>query len=562
MIAIRGWLLLVTLAAALFGTIVLAMPALDQEAMAKETSRRVDAAAHAAELLLRLHMQKWVETASALASDAVLGDALDEANRDSHELAMLTKSLQNRLRAAREKSHADLALVLDSKGRLVAESGGVDLKIRSSLAEQEAVAAALRGSRADAFWLLGGKAYRVAVAPASKERGVVALGQEIGPELLATIRDSIGSDLALATPDRVVAAVPALAQVADVPARIAARQKTDAKLSDKDKAKLDAAIALSSERIGQGRDSVLVAGRWLGDRQLGLVLCAIAPQPSYDSPLGRIEATGVQIVRALSSSGKSLQLVLILLGSLLFLIVIGQWLVTFDGSRPIRRLLGEAQLVARGDQQRLSAERLPKRFAVLARTLNAAFDRFGQRARVASASTSSPSRPTMPSSSSPSSLPPQSPAGSLPPLTPSSEHKVAMTGSFVNSPEGNTGDGMWAVAPQLGDMFAAPLPNAGPPPPGVSANLPAVGASRPAPSTPVPSAATPPEDPELRAVYRDFLETRETCGESTEGLTWDKFVARLLQTKAQVQKQQNCTEVKYGVYVKDGKAAIKVTPVK
>lgn len=561
MIAIRGWLLLVTLAAALFGTIVLAMPALDQEAMAKETGRRVDAAAHAAELLLRLHMQKWVETASALASDSVLGDALDEANRDSHELAMLTKSLQNRLRAAREKSHADLALVLDSKGRLVAESGGVDLKIRSSLAEQEAVAAALRGSRGDAFWLLGGKAYRVAVAPASKERGVVALGQEIGPELLATIRDSIGSDLALATPYRVVAAVPALAQVADVPARIAARQKTDAKLSDKDKAKLDLAIALTAERIGQGRDSVLVAGRWLGDRQLGLVLCAIAPQPSYDSPLGRIEATGVQIARALSSSGKSLQLGLILLGSLLFLIVVGQWLVTFDGSRPLRRLLGEAQLVARGDQQRLSAERLPKRFAVLARTLNAAFDRFGQRARVASASTSSPSRPTM--SSPPSSSPPQSPVGVLPPLKPSSDHKVAMTGSFVNSPEGNTGDGMWAVAPQLGDMFAAPLPNAGPPPPaGVSANMAAVASAPSAPSTPTPSAAAPPEDPELRAVYRDFLEMRETCGESTEGLTWEKFVARLLQTKAQVQKQQNCTEVKYGVYVKDGKAAIKVTPVK
>ncbi len=545
MVLIRAWLLIVTVAAVLFGAVVLATPAFDQQRLATETGRRVESAAQSAELLLRLHTQKWIETAAQFATDSVLGDALDEANRESHELAMLSKSLQGRLRGVRDKTHADLAVILDAKGRVVAESGAPELKPRTPLVEREGVAAALRGTRGDAYWLLGGHAFRVALAPASRERGVVVLGQALGPELLATIRDTVGADLALATAEQIVAAAPALAQVSQIPARVAAQRG----------ARKDEARALQPERLGAGQDSVLFAGRWLGERSQAqaLVLCALAPQPSFDSPLGRVEATLRQLGRSLRGQDGLVMVVLIVLGVLIGLVAFGQYLISLDGARPLRRLLGEAQLVARGDQQRLTAERLPKRFAVLTRTLNAAFDRFGQRARAAQTAaagtpTEVPKHASWPTTQSaqpqppPAAPPPErTPPPSLTPLSPTAAAEAAKEEESV-----------WAVAPQLGDMFVPP-----PKPPVLPPPKPA-----PAPvETPV-AAALPPEDEELRGVYRDFVETRETCGEATEGLTWEKFLTRMQQTRALVQKQHSCTEVRYSVYVKDGKAAIKVTPVK
>lgn len=536
MLAIRSWLLVVTLVAVLCGALVLIAPALDQQALAQQTSRRVENAAQAAELLLRLHMQKWLDAATQLASDSVIGDALDEANRESHELQLLTKSLQGRLRAVRDRSHADVALVLDAKGRLVAESGLDGLKPRTAMTEHEAVASALRGNRGDAFWLLGGRAYRVAIAPASRERGVVVLGQELGPELLATIRDSLGTDLVLVTPERVLAAVPAHPQVAELPARL--KQPPSSAVAKESN-------AWPADRIGRGTQSMLYAGRWLGDPRPGtMLLCAIAPHASFDSPVGRVEATLAQLARSLKADAGLLRILIVVLIVALLLLVFGQWLISFDGSRPLRRLVGEAQLVARGDQQRLSAERLPKRFAVLARTLNAAFDRFGQRAR-GPAPASRPSErqeAVSPPPAAPAPAPPR-PAAPAPTLS-----------NFATSSDTGTAEGVWAVGPQLGDLFTPATAAPAPPPPAAPPARPS------APAMPVAPAA--PEDPVLQQVYRDFLETRETCGESIEGLSWEKFHARIKATAAVVQKQHACAEVKYGVYVKDGKAAIKVTPVK
>jgi hypothetical protein len=66
---------------------------------------------------------------------------------------------------------------------------------------------------------------------------------------------------------------------------------------------------------------------------------------------------------------------------------------------------------------------------------------------------------------------------------------------------------------------------------------------------------------ELQQVYHDFIETKQRLGEPTEGVTYDKFVVKLKANRQQLITRYNCKTVKFQVYVKDGKAALKATPV-
>lgn len=66
----------------------------------------------------------------------------------------------------------------------------------------------------------------------------------------------------------------------------------------------------------------------------------------------------------------------------------------------------------------------------------------------------------------------------------------------------------------------------------------------------------------FREVYEDFLELKRKCGEPTDNLTYDKFAAKLRANRDQLIQKYNCKAVKFQVYVKDGKAALKATPVK
>jgi len=60
-------------------------------------------------------------------------------------------------------------------------------------------------------------------------------------------------------------------------------------------------------------------------------------------------------------------------------------------------------------------------------------------------------------------------------------------------------------------------------------------------------------------VYEEFVATRLGCNEPGE-LAYDKFRSRLEETRAVVIAKHNCRDVRFQVYVKNGKAALKATP--
>jgi hypothetical protein len=65
-----------------------------------------------------------------------------------------------------------------------------------------------------------------------------------------------------------------------------------------------------------------------------------------------------------------------------------------------------------------------------------------------------------------------------------------------------------------------------------------------------------------RQTFDEFVAMRGKCGEPTTGLSFEKFQGQLRKNKEQLVKQYNCRRVKFTVYEKEGKAALKATPIK
>jgi len=70
------------------------------------------------------------------------------------------------------------------------------------------------------------------------------------------------------------------------------------------------------------------------------------------------------------------------------------------------------------------------------------------------------------------------------------------------------------------------------------------------------------DEAEWPGVYEDFLKTKKQCNEPTEGLTFDKFRQTLRKNRDALVQRHNCKRVKFTVYVKDGRASLKATPIK
>ncbi len=70
------------------------------------------------------------------------------------------------------------------------------------------------------------------------------------------------------------------------------------------------------------------------------------------------------------------------------------------------------------------------------------------------------------------------------------------------------------------------------------------------------------ESADWAAVFEDFVRTKKQCGEPIDGLTFEKFSHTLKKNRDALVKRHGCKRVKFSVYVKDGKASLKATPVR
>jgi hypothetical protein len=84
-------------------------------------------------------------------------------------------------------------------------------------------------------------------------------------------------------------------------------------------------------------------------------------------------------------------------------------------------------------------------------------------------------------------------------------------------------------------------------------------APRRAPSA--PGRAEPSELEEWQSVFQDFVGLKQQCGENTDGFSYEKFELTLKKKNEELLTRHGAKRVKFSVYVKEGKAALKASPI-
>lgn len=70
------------------------------------------------------------------------------------------------------------------------------------------------------------------------------------------------------------------------------------------------------------------------------------------------------------------------------------------------------------------------------------------------------------------------------------------------------------------------------------------------------------QEPYYRDIFSQFIALKKSCGEPIAGVTYAKFSEKLQNNRNELLSRTGCRDVRFTVYVKDGKAALKASPVR
>ncbi len=601
------WLFLLSL---LCGLAALLVVALDPELQRREIATQSQAVARAQKIssqFLENQAQKLVQTAVQLSTDAVLQESLSQLARSQGEPAILHETAQTALRRVTASLSLSFALVTDLRGHVLSRVGQDEAVYGDPLDGLPAVEAALRGYRLDDLWLFQGALYRIAAVPVIAQGGA-AQGHDryVGVLVIARV---LGSDL-----------LAQMGQLTGVQGAFVARGQILAhSLSSVGKGTVflgqpDGGMALSSEALLLARRNLATPDGVVrdGDQFLAFVDLPGTAAGAISGPAAastKSEQGALLVLSSRGGSGRILPLVLreslrqglapvtlaVLLGAVLLLYVLGlgvvgsesRLLALSQGSRRGSRPTSTGAEPSRSEPEIRQAEPRPVDRSPTSPTEERAPEpapavppRSSPPAAGVSLpyapppSTQSPRMTPPPSTQSPRMTPPpstQSPRTTPPPLSSTRTPPPALAlqedtstplppplpqRSDWGSPEDLPSDSQRELAgaydhTDLGlsdaaETRAAPLPQP-------SSNFePTVVAA-------APNGATDP-DVTFYQVFQEYVQARERCRESVEGLSYEQFRKRLADSRATIIREHGCVSVEFHVYVKDGRAALKAVP--
>jgi hypothetical protein len=586
------WFILIALAAALAVTFALIAPRPFERRLAALEGQRLDRAQYAAEQMFKVDAHKWIDHVSKLGRDAIIAESLDAASRGSGEFQVIHRTIQDRFRTLipdLASGGIDSIVAIDTKGRVVARVGENEKEYGDFIGGAEIIADALRGYLSDDVWGVGGRLQRLAAAPVlSKNRdrmvGGVYVSAETGPALVERLKKNLDVDIALLLRGKVIASSRGPGALDALPELIAHHTK------EIETAKRTQAIPMT---VGK-EDLIVVAAPFPG--QAG-------EQQAYYALVGQHPANSG--ITALFANATSDDLSwgnfhwLPLIAGVFGMIFFGLLFQRLEVDAPINRLRRELQKLASGDVHKIQDSHYGGKVGGLARDINAAVERFthapAQRSDIAGKDLNAILGPSggstfdLPASDSAFASGEQPPTFSPPP--PPSFSSAPPASSFSAPP-------LPTFSPPPAPSFAAPQPfnaaslgfgpsNSSAAVAEASDPLPLPGATKAAWSAPPPAAprfgggeeerasgsendatrvvpydADEEEEAHFRHIFDDFVAKKRDCGESTAGLTRDKFLQKLRDNKASLIAKHNCRTVRFSVYVKDGKAALKATPIR
>jgi hypothetical protein len=584
MILSRAWYGLLGLAVAVALYVVYIAVGQYDRAATRALKERLASDSQTVEWALKIDARRRIDALLVGSVDAALQQALAAANgsREGKPPDAAKQGARKALTAIGEAIpvdwRADALFAVDRDGRVIAELGFDQVAGNDDfeLGGYPAVNDALHGWLRDDVWLLGSKMYIVAARPVEYDVAQRPAGAIVG---LKEVNKRFADDLAKRTRTALAFFVS--------PRRVAAGIGVDGF----DEEKLDAVgnelSKIDEKAYGDGGRSDV---RMLGD-DLGAMYARL---PGEVWPLGG----GFAVARAqtlltgpmgfLSSADdkdKANVPWLLLVAVALVAAVVGVAFTLFEHTMPLGELVTQADRLKKGTMDGLQVARFRGSYRLAAQAINEgiehAIEKAGGKTRkpadLESILGPVPSQPAMSAFAFPMGDG-RSPGG--PPVSPPG----GPSAPFPPPPRSASQPGVVPKTPPAAGFRGPPPPLQRPMADSAGAGLPTTPAAPPAAPTSAHALGEDDDDatmvgavpPELMAeatgdqleekqwimVYEDFVRTKKQCGESVDGLSLEKFASTLRKNRDALIAKHGCKRVRFSVYVKEGRASLKATPVR
>ena len=582
------WFFLVALAAAVALTIALVMPRPAQRQLENEEHARLTTACSVIDILLTdaAHDRLMFTQTFARAPDVV--NALDSASGakelDANRMKQVREPAGKLLATSKGGAAPDFAILIDKKGRVVSRLKIDEDDFGDVLAGRPLVDDALAGYLRDDLWTQNGTMYFVSGAPVIRTNppidyvGAVIVGHKVTNDLAADLShrlSAVDTQVAFYLGNDDVAASKPLA-LDHKPMLEALKNLTGGDISRDCEVNKPLSVNAGSDAY-----TAMVA-RLPGEaRDRGAYYAVFAKTAQSRGFAGTLDA-----VRKSDLSFK----ILIVVGIVFLLVLaLGIGLMWIESDRPLRALQTDAVKLAKNESERLAEDKHGGKYGSIARSVNIHIDKLGRDAKSARTNLDQLLGPAPEGSlgtidllagALPASRPGGAVATAAPPpsdfkfhdpapapamMAPRPQAPVQRPPTPVPTPAPQRPSAPVRMTPAPPIPAATPPRGVAPPPqPAQTANSTQplsldddiLGGASPG------GPAEPDVNPYFKQVYDQFVSVKKSCGENTAGLTYQKFSEKLIKNRDDLMSKTGCREVRFTVYVKDGKAALRATPVK
>jgi hypothetical protein len=540
------WFFLTAVIAAAAITIALMLPRPAERQRLADERQRVVTACDVINILLGTNARSRVDLAgtfarseidvsAVLAPATLAGDISAEANQTARTVA-------TQLLDSTTGDKPDFVILVDARGRVVARVGIHDDRYGDVLAGYFLVDDTLDGYVRDDLWVLDDTLYLVAGAPVFGNRpaGAVIIGHAMDKELAERLVGQLGVHLVVYAGQKPVATTNPVEIHQEAVSAYAALSSAETPVQD------DCRNSKAFDIVTRSETYTALVARLPGEAgQQGAFLSVFVERPATLGLGGTLAA----VTRDDIGFG-SFPWILLGLG-LIGALAVGVGLMIIEVDRPLRRLSGEAVKLAQAVVERLDEERHRGHYGSIARSVNIYVDKVQREARALSQPGMDPlARVAPPVPVAPAYTPP-----------PPSEFK------FTDSRDSRSRPASRGSAPAL--PGAPPPPPLGSMPPG---NMPpslrrdhSHSGITAIEDVLAPGATDSGEislvDDSFRTLFEEFVALKRQCGESTASVTYGKFAGKMRASRDALMAKHGCDEVKFQVYVREGKAAVKAKPV-
>ena len=575
------WFFLVALVAAVALTIALVLPRPAQRTLVQEEQQRLVVACGVIDILLGDDARNRVELAGAFARTQEIVTALEAASGanslDEARMKQVRDVGEAVMKTIQGSRKPDFAMLIDRRGRVVARVHLDENDFGDIAAGRPIIDDALAGYLRDDLWTQNGTMYFVSAAPVIKRDppvsyvGAIVLGHQVTNALASKLAFPLNVDVGFHLGKDDVAGSKSLS-LDHAPLLDAVKKLSGGDLGQDCQAN-------KPLQISNGKDDyTAIVARLPGE--------AAAKGAFYSVFIQRPAAVGFMgTLKSITQSDLGFGSFPwpIVGGGFLIILGLGIALMMVESDRPLKRLAADAVRLAKGEKERLGEDEHPGKFGSIARSVNIHIDKLGREAKVAKKDLDQLLGPAPEGSLGTidllaTALPPARPGGPAPAVAPPpSDFRFHDPGPAPGpAPRPTPPPARPGTPPPLQRPSAPPPPASFPTPPPMfaaatqpsGANSMSLGDSLEddilgAPAAPASEAGSSSNvDPYFKSVFDQFVSVKKSCGEPTAGLTYPKFSEKLIKNRDDLMAKTGCKEVRFTVYVKDGKAALKATPVK